>query len=276
MVFQIQAVGIDLKNLFPSFEKILNLMEFFEINTRDMGNLEVKPLTDKFKIHVRKLDYTIGDRQILKSVDIELDSTKIYFIMGESGSGKSTFIDILMGLRPEYEGLVLFDDIDLKSVKFNSWKKNFSYVTQEPIVWNDTVENNILEYTQLDKGRYQEIVQAMGCDQFIQMMPLKDQTLISDTALNISGGQKQRIALSRAFYSDSNILLLDEVTSSLDEQTEQNIVDGVRKLAALEQKTVFFITHRTRFIEAHDQVIHFEAGTIDYVGPWGEWKNAKK
>lgn len=275
MVFQIQAVGVDLKNLYPSFEKILKLMDFFKENARDLGSLEFGILPEKFKINVRDLNYFISNRKILNHVNAELESRKIYFIMGESGSGKSTFIDILMGLRPEYEGEVLFNGTNLKAVKFNSWKKNFSYVTQDPIVWNDTIENNILEYAPLNQKRYDEIIQAMGCDQFIKNMPEQDHTIVSDTALNISGGQKQRIALSRAFYSDSRILLLDEVTSSLDAQTERNIADGIRKLAELEDKTVFFITHRSSFIRSEDQIIHFNNGVINYMGPFGDWHEKK-
>ncbi|MBC7427470.1 MAG: ABC transporter ATP-binding protein [Bacteriovorax sp.] len=276
MVFQVQGVFIDLQNLYPSFEKIMNLIAFFEKNSRDVGTVEAGLLPDKFDLSVKNLDYYIGNSKILNRVNVELKSQKIYFIMGESGSGKSTFMDILIGLRPEYDGQVLVNGLELKDVKFNSWKQNFSYVTQDPIVWNDTVESNILEYSAFDQNRYEEVIQAMGCDQFIKVMPEKDKTIISDTALNISGGQKQRLALSRAFYSSSRIVLLDEVTSSLDAQTEKNIVDGIRKLAILEHKTVFFITHRTSFINSDDNIMHFRSGVMDYHGTFGDWHNENK
>lgn len=271
LVFQVQSFGIDLHNLYPSFDKIINLLNFFSTNARSQGPEKVN-LEGPFELEFQNVSYSIQGKLIVEIPKLKIQSEKVYYIMGESGGGKSTFIDLIMGLRPDYEGHIHVKNVELRNLDNDAWKSQIAYVTQDPIVWNASIQDNILEYSQMDQSRYDLVLEGMGCTSFIDSFESKDKTIVSDTANNMSGGQKQRIALARAFFSRAPIVLLDEVTSALDSLTEEGIINGIRNLSKAESKTVFFVTHRKAFIKEEDTVIHFDKGKITFFGSFQEFK----
>lgn len=271
LLFHSQALFIEIKNLSPSFEKVSNLINYFEENSQGLSK-ETITLSDSFLIQVKDLNYEIEGKTILKNVNLEISSGRVYFLIGESGAGKSTFIDILMGLRNEYKGQVNVDGKELREIDFNHWKRNLNYVTQEPIVWSDSILNNITEYSNFDKKHFESVIKEFGCEKLIQSMDDKENTVLSSAVLNISGGQKQRIAVARAFYANSRIILLDEVTSALDSTTELDLMKAIKKKATDENKTVFFITHKHDFIDDSDQLIVFDQGQVVFYGAKREWE----
>lgn len=271
LLFHSQALFVEIKNLSPSFDKVSELIEYFRTNSQTEQGEQVL-LSGRFEIEVKNLTYKIDSKTILDQICGKIQSGNLYFIVGESGAGKSTFVDILMGLRNEYEGNVLINNKELRELDFQSWKKNISYVTQDPIVWGDTLLNNITEYTPYDEKHFGNVTKSFGCESIIDNLEFREQTRLSNAVLNISGGQRQRIAIARAFYSDTRIVLLDEVTSALDSLTEKDLVNSIRRASRENGKTVFFITHKKDFIEDEDHIMQFDKGKLIFIGKYGEWK----
>ena len=181
--------------------------------------------------------------------------------MGLSGSGKSTVINLLLRFFDAKNGKILIDNQNIKEYSLSSLRQNISLVTQDTLLFNDTIESNI-KYGKINASDNEVLNAAKkaGALEFIKDLPNEFKTIVGEGGIKLSGGQRQRIAIARALLKNSPILLLDEATSSLDNITEQNIQRSINIL--MKEKTSLIIAHRLTTIEDSDLIYVLDRGKI--------------
>ena len=181
-------------------------------------------------------------------------------IVGTSGAGKSTVVDILLGLLEVRSGVVLADGIDTKT-QYRKWLKNVGYIPQMIFMLDDTIRKNVafgVPEEQIDEERLWEVLKEAQLDEFIKTLPEGLDTGIGERGIRLSGGQRQRIGIARALYNNPEVLILDEATSALDNDTEAAIMEAINRLHG--RKTLIIIAHRLQTIEKCDLVYRVENG----------------
>ncbi|CUT04973.1 ABC transporter ATP-binding protein, partial [Candidatus Kryptobacter tengchongensis] len=198
---------------------------------------------------------------VLKNINLIVRKGEILAIVGPSGAGKSTLVDLIPRFYDPTRGRILIDGIDLKLLKIKSLRDKIGIVTQETILFNDTVKNNIaygLENCPMDK--IIEAAIAANAHDFIMQLPDGYDTLIGERGMKLSGGQRQRISIARALLKNPPILILDEATSNLDAESEILVQEAIERL--MKNRTVFVIAHRLSTIRNADRIIVLENGRI--------------
>lgn len=230
-------------------DRVLNFLEYDLEEDTGLKIKEIKTL--EFKDVSFSYD---GKKQVLNNMNFKLESGDIVGIIGPSGSGKSTIIDIILKIWDTYSGEVLINEVELKDINRASYYEHMSLVEQEPFIFRDTILRNI----QFEDNKLNEKVLNMS--EISEMVENKKDKLnhsLTTGGGNLSGGEKQRIALARALYTDADILILDEFTSALDNETEEKIVKNIEKLRD-EGKIVIIITHRKSPLSITNKIIDLE------------------
>ena len=202
---------------------------------------------------------------ILSDIDLEISKGEILAIVGESGAGKTTLVDLIPRFYDPVKGAVLLDGIDLRRIQLVSLRSLVGIVTQEVILFNDTISNNIL-YGRPDAS-FDDVVKAARvayAHDFIESLPQGYQTMIGERGARLSGGEKQRIAIARAVLKDPPVLILDEATSALDAQSERIVQNAMDRL--MEGRTVFVIAHRLATIRRAHKIVVLDRGRIVEMG----------
>ncbi len=215
------------------------------------------------------VSFTYGDngdrRDVLKNIDLHVEAGEVLAIVGSSGSGKTTMVHLIPRFFDVTGGSILIDGHDLRDVTLNSLRSQTGIVTQETILFNDTVRNNIA-YGQpnvsLDKVK--EAAQAALAHDFIMNMPEGYDTIIGERGFRLSGGERQRISIARALLKNAPILILDEATSALDAESESLVQAALQNLMA--NRTVFVIAHRLSTVRRADRIVVLENGQISDIG----------
>jgi subfamily B ATP-binding cassette protein MsbA len=205
------------------------------------------------------------DLPILRDVSLEARAGEIIAVVGSSGAGKTTLVNLLPRFYPVTSGVLRVDGVDIREVTLRSLREQMAIVTQETILFNDTVWNNIC-YGQpgLPQGRVEAAARAALAHEFILELPQGYQTMLGDRGQRLSGGQRQRIAIARAILKDSPILILDEATSELDSESEMLVQRALSNLMV--GRTAFVIAHRLSTIRRADKIIVLEDGMIRETG----------
>lgn len=201
------------------------------------------------------------DKKILNGFTIKFLPGKLNALVGKSGAGKSTVFSLLQRFYEVSSGEIAIDGVDIKQMKLSDLRKNFTYVSQDPVIFSTTVYENI-RYGKLDATE-NEILKAAEqaeCMDFITSMPQGIHSDIGDKGVRLSGGQKQRIAIARAILNDPKILLLDEATSSLDSENERKVQKAIEHL--IKDRTCIVIAHRLSTIQQADQIIVLNEGAV--------------
>jgi len=198
---------------------------------------------------------------ILKGINLKVKKGEILAIVGPSGAGKSTLVDLIPRFYDPTEGRILIDGIDLRMIKIKSLRDKIGIVTQETILFNDTIRNNIaygLEDCPIDK--IIEVAKAANAHDFIMQLPNGYDTVVGERGMKLSGGQRQRISIARALLKNPPILILDEATSNLDAESEILVQEAIERL--MQNRTVFVIAHRLSTIRNADRIIVIDNGRI--------------
>lgn len=249
--------------IFLSYNTILFQYKSLDIIYKDL-NLAVENINDEkidFKnvIQLNNISFAYDRKSVIKNLNLELKKNEKIAFIGESGGGKSTLVDIIMGLHQVTEGEILVDNKKVSESNLNSWRQHFGYIPQSVYLFDGTVAENVAFGLDIDEDKMIEILTKSNIWEFLKDKDGLD-TYVGESGVMLSGGQKQRIAIARALYQDPDILVLDEATSALDEATEAKIMEEVYALA--EDKTLIIIAHRLSTIRRCDKVYKIARGEI--------------
>jgi subfamily B ATP-binding cassette protein MsbA len=202
---------------------------------------------------------------LLRNIQMEVRAGEVVAIVGPSGAGKSTLVNLIPRFFDVTGGRVLVDELDVRDLTLDSLRSQISMVTQETILFNDTVRNNICYgRPNVSEAELQRVVRAARAHDFIEQMPQGYDTVIADRGERLSGGQRQRLAIARALLKNSPILILDEATSELDSESEWLVQEALSNLMV--GRTVIVIAHRLSTVRRADKIVVLEAGAIREVG----------
>lgn len=218
---------------------------------------------DSFKqeISLKEVSFSYGATSVLKKVNLEIPKNKSIALVGESGSGKTTLASLITGLLPETAGSIWVDQQALKEINKQTYQARIGYISQDPVIFNDTIFNNISFWdkkSEKSMDHAQKSIQEASLTTFIASLPAGLETELGNNGINLSGGQKQRISIARELYKDVDILILDEATSALDSQTEKEIQTNIDLLKG--KYTLIIIAHRLSTIKNVDKVYVMEIG----------------
>ena len=208
---------------------------------------------------------------ILQNLNLTINQNETIAIVGESGSGKSTLINIICGLLKPSQGKVLLESKDLGQTNLKDFQRRIGYITQEPVIFNDTVFNNITLWqdpTPENMARFRAALQEASIEEFVNSLPAKEKHLLENSGANLSGGQKQRISIARELYKKVQLLVLDEATSALDSQTERIIQENIDSLKG--RYTVVIVAHRLSTVKNANRIVVLNKGLIEDVGTFEE------
>ncbi|MGB8524080.1 MAG: ABC transporter ATP-binding protein [Candidatus Acidiferrales bacterium] len=228
----------------------------------DTQDAKVLPrLSDSVEFADASFTYDDGDAPTLRNLNLKISAGAVVAIVGSSGAGKTTLVNLLPRFYTATSGAVRIDGQNLREVTLRSLREQMAIVTQETILFNDTIWNNLC-YGRPDMPEEKVIAAAKAAlaHDFIMQMPAGYQTLIGDRGQRLSGGQRQRLAIARALLKDAPILILDEATSELDSESEMLVQDALNNL--MTGRTVFVIAHRLSTIRRADLIAVLEGGTI--------------
>jgi len=212
-------------------------------------------------IEYKNVYFKYEKNPVLKNINLKIEKGKTIAIVGNSGSGKSTLVDMLPRLIEANEGEIIIDNINIKNININSLRNLMGIVTQESVLFNDTVYNNIaFGHTNSNIDDVINAAKAANAHDFIMAMKNNYFTNIGDKGNKLSGGQKQRICIARAIYKNPPILILDEATSSLDTESEKLVQDALNKL--MKNRTSIVIAHRLSTVKNADEIIVINEGEI--------------
>ncbi len=233
---------------------------------------EIKISEAKIKFDNVKFAYEEQVGNVLKGINLEFNGGKMTSLVGHSGSGKSTILNLIPRFYDIGSGEISIDNQSINDIELDSLRKQISLVSQETTLFDDTVRNNI-KYANKDASDEEiiEVAKLSYCHEFIENLPNKYETLIGEDGVRLSGGEKQRISIARAMLKKSPIILLDEATSSLDAETEKKIQDALNILT--NNKTSIVIAHRLSTILNSDNIYVIKSGNVAASGKHDELLN---
>jgi subfamily B ATP-binding cassette protein MsbA len=242
-----------------SAERIFEILDAEEVILENPNPVRINEF--KTKIEYRDVSFSYETEEVLSHIDIEIPKGKIIALVGPSGGGKSTFVDLLPRFYDAVNGGIYIDGTDIREYRIDDLRTLMGIVTQESILFNDSVYNNIVFGKEgVTKESVIAAAKVANAHEFIMAMEQGYETNIGDRGAKLSGGQRQRISIARAILRDPPILILDEATSSLDSESERLVQDAL--LAVMKDRTSIVIAHRLSTIKFADRIIVLEKGKI--------------
>ena len=240
---------LNLKNPFPQKNIFKNLISVENIIIRDL-----------------RFRYNKNDRDILENVNLKLYKGEIMTIIGESGQGKSTFLDLLVGLHKPNTGNILINGKKSIYDDLFNWRRQLGYVTQSMFLLDSSIAENIafgINYSEINFKSVKRAIKQTQLENYVNSLPEKENTIIGESGIKMSGGQRQRLAIARALYHEPSILIFDEATSNLDKKTEQEILNTIHKLK--KNKIIVVVAHKDSALKYSDKILNLEAGRFKII-----------
>lgn len=200
---------------------------------------------------------------VLKEINLDIENRKTLALVGGSGSGKTTMVNLVIGLLDPTSGQILVNGKDRSDFARSSLRRRFGYITQEPVIFNDSIFNNVTFWdspTPENIRRFEEAIRLANIQVFVENLPEKENTKLGDNGMLVSGGQKQRISIARELYKEVDVLILDEATSALDSETERSIQENIENLRG--KYTIIIVAHRLSTVKKADQILVLYSGQI--------------
>jgi subfamily B ATP-binding cassette protein MsbA len=227
--------------------------------------IELHPLSREIELRDVSFGYSNETRSVLRGVDLRIPAGTMVALVGESGGGKSTLTKLLPRFHDPTTGAVLWDGTDLRDARVSSLRRHIALVTQETVLFNDTVRNNIA-YSRLDAtdAEIEEASRVAFAHDFVLELPLGYDTIVGERGIFLSGGQRQRLAIARAVLADAPVLILDEATSALDAESERLVQRALANL--IKDRTTIVIAHRLSTVRRANMIVVLERGRIVETG----------
>jgi subfamily B ATP-binding cassette protein MsbA len=242
-------------------KRILPIVDTVNSIKNEIGAKEIKINESKIKFHNVFFSYELNEKDILEDINLVFEGGKMTALVGHSGSGKSTILNLIPRFYQPNKGDITIDGQSIFQTTLHSLRKNISLVSQETTLFDDTIKNNIKYANEnATDDEIIEVAKLSNSDEFIKKLPDKYETLIGENGIRLSGGEKQRISIARAMIKKSSIILLDEATSSLDSETEAKIQQALNKLT--KNKTTIVIAHRLSTILNSNNIYLIDKGKI--------------
>jgi subfamily B ATP-binding cassette protein MsbA len=267
-VRRITNVNATLQRGVAGADSLFSIMD--EPDEIDTGTVEKNDIRGEVEFRNVSFGYGRDDGPVLNDISVSVEAGQTLAIVGHSGSGKSTLVSLLPRFYEVSSGDILLDGISIRDYKLSNLRDNISLVSQDVVLFNDTIANN-LAYGELRRHSRDELIRAAEAAHvmdFASELPKGLDTMVGDRGALLSGGQKQRVAIGRALLKDSPILILDEATSALDSKSERHIQEGLAEL--MKNRTTLVIAHRLSTVENADRIIVLDAGRIVESGTHAE------
>ena len=251
--------------------------EFLELqNNQEVdGEFEIPLMTKGIALSNIYFKYENSNDNVLNNISLNIPATSSVAFVGESGSGKTSLIDVLTTLNKHYSGELLIDGLNTKTIRASSWRKQIGYVSQDGLIFDDTITNNITLWDESNLNNnlnaLKEAATQANIIDFIETLPEDFETKLGDRGVLISGGQKQRILIARELYKKPNLLILDEATSALDSDSESKIQNSIDSLKG--KITLVIIAHRLSTIKNVDCIYLLDKGEIVESGNYNQLIN---
>jgi ABC-type multidrug transport system fused ATPase/permease subunit len=248
-----------LASLLPSAETVESLLRE-EPDTKK--GLSISPITSRVELQDVSFSYS-GSDMVLKNLSLKFENNKFYGIVGISGGGKSTIVDLIAGFFKPQSGQVLVDGVDIKDVNNSTWLSQLGVISQDAFFFSGTIEDNIcfgVDAEGRDQNRVKEAARISYADEFIDLLPQGYQTMVGERGVKLSGGQRQRLAIARAIYLDPPVLIFDEATSSLDAHSERKVQEAIEALHG--KRTVIVVAHRLVTVASADYIFVIQDGRL--------------
>lgn len=223
-----------------------------------------QPINFNKEISFNNVSFKYNQEQVLENISFKIKKGETVAIVGHSGAGKSTIADLLIRFHDVVEGSINIDNINVKKINLSQLRNLMGVVTQDSILFNDTVINNIAFGVEIENSQVLESAKMANADEFIENLDEKYETFIGDAGNKLSGGEKQRLSIARAIYKNPEILILDEATSSLDTKSEKAVQEALNRL--MKNRTSLVIAHRLSTIQNADKIIVLDNGKIVEMG----------
>lgn len=255
-----------------NYGSLSNMKDFLEnLSQGQDGNGNFQFEGFKNKIVLSNVYFSYGDREVLQNINLEISKNETIALVGESGAGKTSLVNILTRLVSPNRGEISVDRISLQNLDKDSFQSRIGYVTQEAVIFDDTIFNNVSfwdEPTSNNLKRFWDALERASIVGFVKSLPDQENTRLGNNGIMISGGQKQRISIARELYKDIDFLMLDEATSALDSETELLIQEQIAQLKGT--LTIFIIAHRLSTVKHADRIILLKKGKILAIGTFEE------
>jgi ABC-type multidrug transport system fused ATPase/permease subunit len=265
---------VQIKYGMPALVGIFN--ELHQVKVTDLALLEQKKdvghVEFRASVQVHDIHYSYGDgTRAVKGVTLDITKNKKVAFVGASGAGKTTLVDLLMGLYEPLQGHIKLDDVEIKTDEQRfTFQKLFAYIPQSIVLYDKTIRENVafgVRVTDIDDQLIKECLRAAQIEEFVNKLEKKEYTFIGEAGVRLSGGQRQRIGIARALYQKPQILVMDEATSALDNNTEREVTNVLSKLTNL---TIITIAHRLSTIQDYDVIYVMQNGKVVSSGKYDE------
>ena len=220
-----------------------------------------KPVPSEINlINFKDVRLNYDDKEVLKGINLSASKSQTVALVGSSGGGKSSVVNLLMRFYDANGGAIEINGENIKNFELGSLRQNIGLVTQRVYIFNDTVANNVAYGREYDEAKVELALKTANAYDFVSNLPEGTQTVLNEFGTNLSGGQRQRIAIARALYDDPQILIFDEATSALDNESEQQITKAIANLQ--KEKIIFIIAHRLSTVQNADKIAVISGGKV--------------
>lgn len=295
---QLEPILVSIALFYRALNSTLAVQSAFQATFDTIGSMELvdqefenqkknqiksgKKVFKKFKSEIQlqniTFKYNTESNIVLDSIDIQIPYKKSIAIVGKSGSGKTTIVDLILSIIKPQKGKILIDKQPIENIDINSWRDQIGYVSQDNIIFDDTIANNISMWQDTENEDYTKniinVLKKANILEFIDSLPDGINTKIGDRGVMLSGGQKQRIFIARELYRNPSVLILDEATSSLDSESENRIQDSINNLQG--HITLIIIAHRLSTIKNVNQIYLIDKGKVIESGTFHDLKSNTK
>lgn len=255
----------ELMKAFAAARDVWDILDENEILPEKPDAVKLQPLQNKIELRDVSFKYNSDNKKILQNINLEIPKGAMIALVGESGGGKSSLVKLIQRLYDPTVGAIFWDETDLRDARVLSLRKQIALVTQETVLFNDTIRYNI-SYGD-PQATDEQIIEAANiafADEFINELPNGYDTIVGERGIFLSGGQRQRIAIARAVLANAPVLILDEATSALDTESEQLVQKALANL--MQNKTSIVIAHRLSTVRRADKIVVMKRGKIIQTG----------